>query len=142
MSRARMALLLAAWTLAGCAAVVETVPGVAGVAIRVERDLNDPSGAATGIRVGQCGAGFDVMIAVPDLAALDRMVDAGGGGAGGMYDVGGQELFVGSIEAAAVAFGGNALFIGKRGDSWIRTGPGRLDSSRPSRRRGAARRGC
>ena len=83
-------------------------------------------GQALQVRVGECLTMADVLIAMPDLAAVDRMINARGG-AFGIYEIGGVRLYFGPVEDAAAEFGGEALFVGTNGDIWIRTGP---DSAR------------
>lgn len=107
--------------VAGVLVACGAIPAIGG--IPVTRDVDDPMGAASGAQVGRCGAMLNVFIALPDLATVDRMI-MDRGDARGIYRADDLRLYYGPLEEAAAAFGGEALFIGKGGEAWIRTEPG------------------
>ncbi len=123
--RRAVSLAATAWLLGACSAA----PPIWG--IPVHWDVEDPMGAATGVQDGDCGTMSDVLIALPDMAAIDRMIDAAGGGTG-MYAAGHLQLYFGSVEGAAKAFGATALFVGANGDAWMQTGRGTAQRLAPS----------
>ena len=83
--------------------------------------VDDPMLAAVPVRNGECMSSADVFFVTPDLGAVDRAIVARGGRPGVLEQD--RIFYYGPLEEAAVAFGGTALFVGPRGDAWIRTGP-------------------
>ena len=125
---AGLGLLLASGILAGCGSPdLSTSPTPEPrLPFLLAREVANPQAEAIGILLGGCGRFGDVDFVAPDLRAVDGAIVIKGG-AHGLYDAGQLTVFYGSIQEAAAAFGGTALFVGP-GGPWIRTGPGKARS--------------
>ena len=81
----------------------------------------DPSQFILQIPHGGCGSYAEIDYVAPDLALVDRLIDAAGGRPGLVMAP--RQAFFGPVAAAGAAFGGTQVVMGPR-DAWIRTPAG------------------